>query len=108
MLETIYVFKIDKTCRLQLPVMVRKIYSFEKTVYMKLLEIEGEKYLQISGTELELYQSYVQLDAKGRFFVPKEVKEKFCIGAGDKLDSYEGERENGTRTLLLKKQLVRK
>lgn len=108
MLETIYVFKLDKACRLQLPIMVRKIYSFEKTVYMKLLEVEGEKYLQISGTELELYQAYVQLDAKGRFFVPKEVKEKFSLFAGDRLDSYEGEKENGTRTLLLKKQLEKR
>lgn len=103
MKETVYVFRLDSQNRILVPLMARQIYGFEDDVYLKLQVIDGEKYLQISGREIQFFQSMSKLDEKGRFSVPKEVREKFEFSPHQEFDSYEEEIDSDNRTLLLKK-----
>lgn len=104
MKETWYMFKVDSQYRICLNENVRKIYSFEKEVYLKLQVIDGQKYIQISGKAIEFFHSLARMDKKGRFVIPKEVREKLDIECGDRFDSYEDEVDSKSRTLLLRKQ----
>lgn len=103
MKETVYVFKLDSQNRILVPLMAQQIYGFEDDVYLKLQVIDGEKYLQISGREIQFFQSMSKLDEKGRFSVPKEVMEKLEFSPHQEFDSYEEEIDSNNRTLLLKK-----
>lgn len=103
MKETLYVFRLDKQFRVTVPMLAREMYFFDKIVYLKLQVIEGVKYLQISGKKLDYYQASVGMDAKGRFIIPKEAREKLDLKVGDKLDSFDTEIDSDDRTLLLKK-----
>lgn len=103
MKETLYIFKVDSQYRIGLPVMVREVYSFESKVYLKLQVIDGQKYLQISGREIQFFQGLATLDEKGRFTISKEIREKIGVDRGDKFDSFEEEIDSKNRSLLLKK-----
>lgn len=103
MKETLYIFKVDSQYRVLLPIMSREIYSFEEKVYLKLQVINSQKYLQISGREINFFQGLCKLDGKGRFIIPKEVREKFEIKSGDYFDAFEEEIDSKNRTLLLRK-----
>lgn len=105
--ETVYIFKLDMQNRITLTSMLRQVYDFNDLIYMKLQVIDGEKYLQISGYEIDFYQAISKQDYKGRISIPKEVREKFDIQTGDKLESYENEGDPNHRSLLLKKVLKR-
>jgi AbrB family looped-hinge helix DNA binding protein len=105
MKETIYVFKVDSQNRISLPLMAREIYGFKKEVYFKLQVIDGQKYLQISGTAIEFYHTMSKLDTKGRVIIPKEAREKLDICCGDTFDTYEDEIDSKERSLLLRKVL---
>ena len=55
--ETVYIFKLDMQNRITLTSMLRQVYDFNDLIYMKLQVIDGEKYLQISGYEIDFYQA---------------------------------------------------
>ena len=56
--ETVYIFKLDMQNRITLTSMLRQVYDFNDLIYMKLQVIDGEKYLQISGYEIDFYQAF--------------------------------------------------
>lgn len=108
MKETMYVFKVDPQYRILLPVMAREVYGFEKDVYIKLQVIDEQKYIQISGKAIEFFHTMSKVDAKGRFILPKEVRNKFDIMCGDELESFEDEIDSQNRSLLLRRKTLRK
>ncbi len=99
--ETFYRFKLDKQYRILIPVEVREVYGIESQVYLKLQVIDGEKYLQISGRPINFFQAQAKVDEKYRLIIPKSVREKFSISAGDEFDSFESEMDTSNRSLLL-------
>lgn len=100
--ETFYQFKLDKQYRILFPVEVREVYGIENLVYLKLQVIDGERYLQISGRPIDFFQAQAKVDEKYRLIIPKSVREKFGISAGDEFDSFESEVDTSNRSLLLK------
>lgn len=107
MKETVYMFKVDAQYRIMLTSMTQIIYDFNRTVYIKLQVIDEQKYIQISGHKIEFYQAISTMDQKGRFVLPKEVRQKFDIQKGDSFEAYEDELDSNKRSLLLKKVLKR-
>lgn len=107
MKETVYIFKVDSQYRIALTSMIRLIYDFNNAVYIKLQVIDEQKYIQISGHEIEFYQAIPTMDQKGRFVIPKEVRQKFDIQKGDSFESFEDEVDSNERSLLLRKVLKR-
>ena len=77
--ETVYIFKLDMQNRITLTSMLRQVYDFNDLIYMKLQVIDGEKYLQISGYEIDFYQAISKQDYKGRISIPKEVRENLIF-----------------------------
>ncbi len=100
--ETMYIFKLDAQARITIPAEARKIFDFEDIVYMKLHIVDEVKYIQIAAFEIEFYHCSAKIDKKGRFFVPKEVKEKFNLKKGDVLISFEEEKDVTKRSLFLR------
>lgn len=100
--ETMYIFKLDVQTRVTIPAEARRIFGFENVVYMKLHVENGIKYIQIAGHEIEFYHCSACLDKKGRFIVPREVREKFNLKKGDILISFEQEKDNLKRSLFLR------
>lgn len=107
MKETVYIFKVDSQYRIALTSMIRLIYDFNNAVYIKLQVIDEQKYIQISGHEIDFYQAISTMDPKGRFVIPKEVRQKFDIQKGDSFESFEDEVDSNERSLLLRKVLKR-
>ena len=107
MKETMYVFKVDSQYRVTIPAMARKLYCFEKDVYFKLQVINEQKYLQISGKEIDFYHTTSKIDSKGRCIIPKEARDKFDIKCDELFDSFEDEIDSNNRSLLLRKVLKR-
>lgn len=100
--ETFYQFRLDRQYRILFPVEMREVYGIESQVYLKLQVIDGKKYLQISGRPIEFFQAQTKVDEKFRVIIPKFVREKLNISAGDEFDSFEAEIDSSNRSLLLK------
>lgn len=101
--ETFFEFKLDKQYRLSLPVEVCKLYGVDSNkVYCKLTTIEGQKYLEICGNELDFYHLILKTDDKKRFIIPSPVRKKLGIAGGTELIGFELEKNPKKRSLLLK------
>ena len=99
--ETFYRFRTDSQYRILMSSEFRKVYNIDTDVYLKLQVIDGKMYLQISGEKMDFYQMHLTSDAKYRFTLPKEVREKLGVSRKTEFDSYELEENVEKRSILL-------
>ncbi len=101
--ESFFEFKLDSVYRIQINKEIRNIYGIDKYVYLIYQEIDGKKYIKITGKTIDSCQVIKKLDRGNRLLIPKCIRNKLGLNKGDLLLSYIDVTDKSNEYLYLKK-----